>query len=150
MINLCVLGCPPLPPPYIKELGGRPPARRRARQGGSPRPTSSGTPPFLVGVGEGGRRRDGVRKGGRDTSILHHAFISILIALWVVTTHYISILIAILSYFTRFTMKRGNAGSWNFGWKRSKRWKPILHNSKSPETPRNNFLEFIRISERKK
>ena len=57
---------------------------------------------------------------------------------------------AILSYFTRFTMKRGNAGSWNSGWKRSKRWKPILHNSKSPETPRNNFLELIRISERKK
>ena len=56
----------------------------------------------------------------------------------------------ILSYFTRFTMKRGNAGSWNSGWKRSKRWKPILHCSKSPETPRNNLLELIRISERKK
>ena len=52
---------------------------------------------------------------------------------------------AILSYFTRFTMKRGNAGSWNSGWKRSKRWKPILHNSKRPETPRNNFLDLIRI-----
>ena len=57
---------------------------------------------------------------------------------------------AILSYFTRFIMKRGNAGSWNSGWKRSKHWKPILHNSKSPETPRNNFLELIRISGRKK
>ena len=57
---------------------------------------------------------------------------------------------AILSYFTRFTMKRGNAGSWNSGWKRSKRWKPILHSSKSPETPQNDFLELIRISERKK
>ena len=57
---------------------------------------------------------------------------------------------AILSYFTRFTMKRGNAGSWNSSWKRSKRWKPIPHNSKSPETPRNNLLELIRISERKK
>ena len=57
---------------------------------------------------------------------------------------------AILSYFTRFTMKRGNAGSWNSGWKRSKRWKPILHNSESPETPRNNLLELLRISERKK
>ncbi len=54
-----------------------------------------------------------------DTSILHHAFISIFIALWAVITHYISIVIAILSYFTRFTMKRGNAGSWNSGWKRS-------------------------------
>ena len=40
-------------------------------------------------------------------SILHHAFISIFIALWAIITHYISILMAILSYFTRFTMKRG-------------------------------------------
>ena len=30
--------------------------------------------------------------GGVDTSILHHAFISIFIALWVVTTHYVTIL----------------------------------------------------------
>ena len=57
---------------------------------------------------------------------------------------------AILSYFTRFTMKRRNAGSWNSGWKRSKCWKPILHNSENPETPRNNFLDFIRIFEQKK
>ena len=32
-----------------------------------------------------------------DTSILHHALISIFIALWAVITHYISILMAILS-----------------------------------------------------
>ena len=57
---------------------------------------------------------------------------------------------AILSYFTRFTMKRGNAGSWNSGWKRSKHWKPILHCSKNPETPWNIFLELIRIIEQKK
>ena len=57
---------------------------------------------------------------------------------------------AILSYFTRFTMKRGNAGSWNSGWKRSKHCKPILHNSKSPKTPRNMFLDLLRIIERKK
>ena len=56
----------------------------------------------------------------------------------------------ILSYFTRFIMKRGDVGSWNFGWKRSKHWKPILHCSKNPETPRNLFLELIRIIERKK
>ena len=36
------------------------------------------------------------------------------------------------------------------GWKRSKYWKPILHGSKSPETPRKSFLELIRIIERKK
>ena len=57
---------------------------------------------------------------------------------------------AILSYFTRFTMKRGNSDSWNSGWKRSKHWKPIMHSSKNPETPRNLFLELIRIIERKK
>ena len=57
---------------------------------------------------------------------------------------------AILSYFTWFTMKRGNAGSWNSGWKRSKYWKPILHSSKNPETPRKSVLELIRIIERKK
>ena len=46
-----------------------------------------------------------------DTSILHHAFLSIFIALWAVITHYVTILMDILSYFTRFIMKRGNAGS---------------------------------------
>ena len=53
--------------------------------------------------------------GGVDTSILHHAFISIFIALWAVITRYVTILMAILSYFTRFIMKRENAGSWNSG-----------------------------------
>ena len=38
-----------------------------------------------------------------DTSILHHAFISIFIALWTVISLYVTILMAILSYFTRFT-----------------------------------------------
>ena len=38
-----------------------------------------------------------------DTSILHQAFISIFITLWVVITRYVTILMAILSYFTRFT-----------------------------------------------
>ena len=36
------------------------------------------------------------------------------------------------------------------GWKRTKYWRPILHSSKSPETPRKSFLELIRIIERKK
>ena len=45
-------------------------------------------------------------------------------------------------------MKRENAGSWDSGWKRRKYWKPILHSSKSPETPRKSFLELIRIIER--
>ena len=43
--------------------------------------------------------------GGVDTSILHHAFISIFIALWAVITHYVTILMPFLSYFTRFTWR---------------------------------------------
>ena len=88
--------------------------------------------------------------GGVDTSILHHAFISIFIALWDVITRYVTILMAILSYFTRFIMKRENTGSWDSGWKRSKYWKPILHSSKSPKTPRKSFLELTINIERKK
>ena len=103
---------------------------------------------FSISASAWGQARS--KLGGVDTSILHHAFISIFIALWDVIKHYISILMAILSYFTRFTMKRGNAGSWNSGWKRSKRWKSILQNSKSPKTPRNTFLDLIRIIKRKK
>ena len=103
---------------------------------------------FLISASAWGQARS--KLWGVDTSILHHAFISIFIALWAVITHYISILMAILSYFTRFTMKRGNAGSWNSGWKRSKHWKHILHCSQNPETPRNLFLELIKIIERKK
>ena len=34
--------------------------------------------------------------------------------------------------------------------KRSKYWKPILHSSKSPETPRKSFLELIRIIQQRK
>ena len=52
MINCCVYGVPPAPVyKGAREGGGRP--RRRVRQGGSPTPTGSRTPPFLVGVGEG-------------------------------------------------------------------------------------------------
>ena len=36
------------------------------------------------------------------------------------------------------------------GWKRSKYYRPILHNSKSPETPRKLFLEIIKNTEQKK
>ena len=44
--------------------------------------------------------------GGVDTSILHHAFILIFIALWDVITHHITILMHFLSYFIRFTWGR--------------------------------------------
>ena len=43
--------------------------------------------------------------GGVDTSILHHASISIYIALWAVITRFATILMPILSYFTRFTWR---------------------------------------------
>ena len=36
------------------------------------------------------------------------------------------------------------------GWKRSKYQRPIVHNSKCPETPRKLFLEIIKNTERKK
>ena len=48
--------------------------------------------------------------GGVDTTILHHAFISIFIALWAVTTHCVTILMPFLSYFIRFT-RRGRMQS---------------------------------------
>ena len=38
-----------------------------------------------------------------DTSILHHAFMIIFIALWAVISHYGTILMLSLSYFTRYT-----------------------------------------------
>ena len=63
---------------------------------------------------------DGIKKAmedqapAADTSILHHAFISIFIALWDIITHYVSILMAILSYFTRFTMKMGECRQLEF------------------------------------
>ena len=55
------MGCPPAPVyKGAREGGGR--TRRRARQGGSPTPTGSRTPPFLVGVGKG--KGEG-KRGGR-------------------------------------------------------------------------------------
>ena len=36
------------------------------------------------------------------------------------------------------------------GWKRSKYWRPILHSSKSPETSRKLFPEYIKNTKREK
>ena len=58
--------------------------------------------------------------GGVDTSILHHAFISIFIALWAVITHYVTILMPILSYFTRFARRGRMPAAGILGWKRRK------------------------------
>ena len=49
-----------------------------------------------------------------DTSILHHAFISIFIALWVVITHYISILMGKLTGQNSAATRR-NLGGINLG-----------------------------------
>ena len=74
--------------------------------------------------------------GGVDTSILHHAFMLIFIALWTVISHYGTILMPFLSYFTRFTWRGRMPVAGILDWKRSKSERPILHNSKSPETSR--------------
>ena len=58
--------------------------------------------------------------GGVDTSILHHALILIFIALWDVITHYVTILMPFLSYFTRFTRRGRMPAAGILGWKRSK------------------------------
>ena len=68
---------------------------------------------FSISASAWGQARS--KLGGVDTSILHHAFISIFIALWAFITHYVTILMAMLSYFTRFILKRENAGSWDSG-----------------------------------
>ena len=68
---------------------------------------------FSISASAWGQARS--KLGGVDTSILHHAFISIFIALWAVITRYVTILMAILFYFTRFNMKRENADSWDSG-----------------------------------
>ena len=55
-----------------------------------------------------------------DTSILHHPFISIFIAFWAVITRYVTILMPILSYFTRFTWRGRMSTTGILGWKRRK------------------------------
>ena len=73
---------------------------------------------FLISAFAWGQARS--KLGGVDTSILHHAFISIFIALWAVITHYVTTLTAILSYFTRFTRRGGMPAAGILGWKRRK------------------------------
>ena len=59
------MGCPPAP--VYKGGRGRCGRPRRGRAKGSPTPTGSRTPSFLVGVGEGGKRGRGGRKEGLHT-----------------------------------------------------------------------------------
>src|SRR3954468_3678651 len=60
--STCVSWGVPLPP-YIKEQGRRRPARGGGRAKGSPTPTGSRTPSFLVQLGEGGKGGKWRRKG---------------------------------------------------------------------------------------
>ena len=64
---MCPWGAPL--PPYLKEQGGgrRPREERRARRG-SPTPTGSRIPPFLVGIGEG--KGEGERRKGAPPSLV--------------------------------------------------------------------------------
>ena len=73
---------------------------------------------FSISASAWGQARS--KLGGVDTSILHHALISIFIALWAVITHYVTILMPILSYFTRFTWRGRMPTAGILGWKRSK------------------------------
>ena len=67
-INCVSMGCPPAP--VYKGARGRGPAKGRWRaQGGSPTPTGSRTPPFLVGIGEG--KGEGERRKGAPPSLVH-------------------------------------------------------------------------------
>lgn len=56
--------------------------------------------------------------GGVNTSILQHAFISILIALGAVITRYITILMPFLSYFIRFTWRGRMPSAGILDWKK--------------------------------
>ena len=73
---------------------------------------------YLISAFTWGQARS--KLGGVDTSILHHAFISIFIVVWAVITRYVTILMPILSYFTRFTWRGRMLAAGILGWKRSK------------------------------
>ena len=73
---------------------------------------------FSISASAWGQARS--KLGGVDTSILHHALILIFIALWAVITHYVTILMHFLSYFTRFTRRGRMPTAGILGWKRSK------------------------------
>ena len=67
--QLLSMGCPL--PPYIKEQGGEAAGQERGMPGEVLLPPGVGLPPFLVGLGEGGKE-DGERKekGGRRPPLL--------------------------------------------------------------------------------
>ena len=88
--------------------------------------------------------------GGVDTSILHHAFMLIFIALWTVIILGGTILMPFLSYFARFIWRGRIPAAGILDWKRSKSESSILRNSKCPQNQRGIFWEYIKNSGRKK
>ena len=73
---------------------------------------------FLISAFAWGQARS--KLGGIDMSILHHAFISIFIALWAVITHSSTILMPFLSFFTRFTWRGRMPAAGILDWKKRK------------------------------
>ena len=55
-------------------------------------------------------------------SILHHALIPVFIALWAVITHYILILMAILSYFYKVYLEEGECRQLEFWLEKEQIW----------------------------
>ena len=88
--------------------------------------------------------------GGVDTSILHHAFMLIFIALWAVITLHGTILMPFLSYFARFTWRGRMPAAGILAWKWSKVEIPILRNSKRRKNQRGIFSRFIKNTGPKK
>ena len=77
--------------------------------------------------------------GGVDTSILHHAFMLIFIALWTVIILCGTILMPFISYSARFIWRGRIPAARILDWKRSKSESSILRNSKCPENQRGFF-----------
>ena len=80
--------------------------------------------------------------GGFDTSILHHAFMLIFIALWTVIILCGTILMPFLSYFARFIWRGRIPAAGILDWKRSKSESSILHNSKCLENQRGFYKKY--------
>ena len=70
MINCCVYGVPPAPV-YKGARGGEAAGQERGAPGGVLLPPGVGLPPFLVGLGEGGKEEEeGKERGRRPPSLV--------------------------------------------------------------------------------
>ena len=98
---------------------------------------------FSISVFAWGQARS--KLGGVDTSILHHAFISIFIALWAVITHYVTNTYAFSLLFHKVYAKRENAGSWNSGLEKEQ----ILKDYSAQLQKSWNSTEYLKINKEK-